>query len=218
MIRLFCGYDPREAIGFHVFSSSVLRWASQAVAIAPIGVLGGEGSNAFTKARFLVPALCGFQGRALFMDGSDMLMQADLSELWAKFDPRYAVQVVKHDYRTRHPVKYVGTSMECKNFDYPRKNWASVMLMNCAHPAWGGLDFTRVKNTPARDLLTFAGIADDYIGDLPGEWNRLVDEGQSVMDAKVLHWTAGVPAMVHYADAPGAALWKMERRAMECVE
>ena len=37
------------------------------------------------------------QVNALFMD-CDMLMKADISELWALRDDRYIVQVCKHDY------------------------------------------------------------------------------------------------------------------------
>jgi hypothetical protein len=49
---------------------------------------------------------------------------------------------------------------------------------------------------------------------LPDHWNRLVDEGQAVEGASVLHWTAGIPGFDYYRDAPGAAAWHRQARLM----
>lgn len=218
MIRLFCGYDEREAIGFHVFVSSVLITASVPVCITPLHAEGlPQGSNTFTLSRFLVPYLMDFEGRAIYVDGSDMLMVDDVAKLESLFDDRFAVQVVKHPaYSTKHKVKYLGTDMECPNVDYPRKNWASVMLFNCAHPKW--LDLSNpsyLAGARIRDVLEFSGIDDSAIGALPDRWNRLVDEGQPVDNAAICHWTAGIPGFHHYRQAPGADLWHARRAAME---
>jgi hypothetical protein len=216
-IRLFCGYDGREAVGFHVFVASVLEYVSKPVAIHALDSKGlPQGSNAFTFSRFLVPWLCGFEGHAIFLDGSDMLMRADIAELDALFDPRFAVQVVQHpNYRTRHPIKYMGTSMQCPNMSYPRKNWASVMLMNCGHEAWAGMSPDVLERCAGVPLLQLEGVGlGGHIGALPNEWNRLVDEGQPVDGAKVLHFTAGIPAFPRYASTPGAELWLATRDQM----
>lgn len=215
MINVFCGSDPREEVGLSVFLRSLFARASTPVAVTPLGSTGlQEGSNQFTKSRFLVPWMMGFRGQALFLDGADMIMQADVAELFKLYDPSLAIQVVKHDYKTRHPRKYVGTSMESDNKDYPRKNWASLMLINCAHPAWSWATYGAVRAAPMGDLLTFSRFLDRHIGALPKEWNVLVDEGQSTANAKVLHWTAGIPAFAAYADAPAADKWFLERAAM----
>lgn len=207
MIRLFCGYDDREAVGFHVFVQSVIHRASVPVSITPLASMGlPVGSNNFTLSRFLVPYLMGYTGHAIFADSSDMLMLGDVAELDSLFDPQFSVQVVKHpNYQTRHPKKYVGTPMECANRDYARKNWASLMIVNCAHPDWRGVD---PKRENPLDLLQLNHCAN--IGDLPSEWNRLVDEGQSPDGAKIMHWTAGIPSFGHYKDAPGAEAWRTE--------
>lgn len=213
-VELFCGFDEREAIGFAVFAHSVRAHASKPVAITAIGDMGmPHGSNAFTVSRFAVAEIMGHRGHGIFCDASDMLMQADVAELDALFDDRYAVQVVKHpSYKTRNKVKYVGTSMECPNTNYDRKNWASVMLINAEHPAW-----QRYESAPSSILqaLQLRFLADDEIGELPNEWNRIVDEGHDVEGAKVLHWTSGCPGFKHYANAPGAEHWHRERKAME---
>lgn len=213
MINLFAGWDKREAIGFSVFCHSLISRASQPVAITPLHAMSlPEGTNSFTVSRFLIPWLMGFKGHAIFMDASDMVMLADIAELDELFDPKFAVQVVKHrDYKTKHPTKYRGTTMECPNRDYPRKNWASVMLINCEHPDWRLATPDSLAKMQMGDLLQFNWT--DNIGALPEEWNRLVDEGQD--GGKVCHWTAGVPAFPCYEDAPYAKVWHDERSLME---
>ena len=217
MIRLFAGWDHREAIGFAVFCHSVLRRSTQPVEFIPLASMGlPEGSNSFTVSRFLVPYLCGFKGHAIFCDASDMLMLADISELDSLFNPEYAVQVVKRpDYKTRHRTKYRGTSMECPNSDYSRKNWASVSIINCEHPAWAGVGPVILPETSPVHWLQYGFLEAHEIGSLPPEWNCLVDEGQD--SGKLLHWTAGIPAFAAYKDAPYADLWHTERRHLETV-
>ncbi|WP_440221837.1 hypothetical protein ACQQ2N_12135 [Dokdonella sp. MW10] len=221
MINLFCGYDPREAIGFHVFAHSVISRASVPVAITPLASMGlPQGTNAFTMSRFLVPWLCGYRGRAIFADASDMVMLDDIANLDALFDPRLAVQVVQHPkYQTRHPRKYVGTPMEAENRSYARKNWASLMLINCGHPVWKDArpEVLAKESVVAWLMMVLWDAAgeDQVIGELPREWNVLVDEGQDDTNAKILHWTAGIPAFHHYRNAPHADTWRAERAAME---
>lgn len=217
MIHLFCGYDERESIGFSVFAHSVIARASKPVAITPLSSMGlPQGSNTFTLSRFLVPYLMGFKGHAIFVDGCDMLMLGDIAELDALFDNRFAVQVVQHEeYATRHRRKYVGTPMECQNRNYGRKNWASAMIVNCEHLLWIGVGPDQVAKCLPLPLLQFFGLDGTTVGALPAEWNVLVDEGQDGAAAKLLHWTAGIPAFDHYRNAPRAELWHAERAAME---
>ena len=138
MLKVFIGYDPREAIAYHVCVNSIIRKSSVPFSVTPLALnnLAGysekhaDGSNQFIYSRFLVPHLTGFSGWAIFMDG-DMLLREDIQRLWELRDESKAVLVVKHDYRTRLKEKYLGA----RNEDYPRKNWSSVILWNCGHPA-----------------------------------------------------------------------------------
>ena len=206
MIRLFTGFDRREEVGWHVFTHSVLARCSVPVAITALTGKQRDGSNAFTYARFLVPHLCNYEGWALFADGADMVCLGDISEIAA---PRgdAAAYVVKHDYKTRHKTKYRGTEMESTNMDYPRKNWSSLTLWNCAHPANRILTPQLTDEADGRWLHGFSWLRDDELGTLPAEWNCLVDEGQWREDAKLLHWTSGIPAFRAYRNAPLAAIW-----------
>lgn len=207
MIRLFTGYDAREAVGWHVFASSVIRRASFPVSLIPISEVQTDGSNAFTYARYKVAELCDFEGWAIFADACDMLCMADIADLWAMRNDFFAVQVVKHSYKTRNPVKYLGTTMQCPNMDYPRKNWSSLMLINCAAPEWKQIKIGKKAHQ-------FSGFHDDRIGDLPRQWNCLVDEGQDSDGANLLHWTAGIPGFDFYKNAPRAGDWHMEHELM----
>lgn len=213
MIPIYTGFDPREEAGTHVLHSSVIERASEPVSFCPLHLPHfakfyqqgqRDGTNAFIYTRFLIPYLQGYQGWALFVDGADMLCRADIAELWALRDPFKAVQVVQHDYKTKHPRKYRGTRMEAQNRDYPRKNWSSVMLINCAHFDWRDIDPEKVEKTSGAELHRFSFIRDRFIGSLPIEWNWIADEYGHNPDAKLVHWTAGTPAFEHYQDAPFA--------------
>uniref|UniRef100_UPI00301CFDAF hypothetical protein n=1 Tax=Leuconostoc pseudomesenteroides TaxID=33968 RepID=UPI00301CFDAF len=90
-------------------------------------------------------------------------------------------------YHSQHARKYVGTDMECDQSNYDRKNWASVMLFNCGHPAWWHTTPATLAKAAPLELLTFADLDDGDIGELPAEWNVMVDEGQDDAEAKILH-------------------------------
>jgi lipopolysaccharide biosynthesis glycosyltransferase len=216
MIQVYAGFDEREAVGYHTFCASVIEHCTEPVSISPLNLKalqkvyhGGQrdGTNAFIYSRFLIPYLQKFSGWALFVDGADMIVKDDLAKLWAMRDPYKAVQVVKHDYKTKHPRKYIGTSMESPNEDYPCKNWSSVMLINCQHYGWRHITPSLIETVPGSHLHRFQFLEDRYVGELPAGWNHLADEMGQNDDAKLLHWTAGIPAWAHYKDAPHAVDW-----------
>jgi lipopolysaccharide biosynthesis glycosyltransferase len=213
MIRLFIGYDPREAVVYHVCTNSIVRHSSQPLAFTPLALpnLGyrerhKDGSNQFIYSRFLVPHLMDFRGWALYIDG-DMLLRADIDELWNLRDDSKAVLCVQHDYRTKMREKYLGA----KNEDYPRKNWSSVVLWNCGHPANRKLTADFVEQATGAQLHRFTWLPDELIGSLPKEWNWLPDEFGANPKAKLLHWTLGAPCFHEFADAPMAEEWHRER-------
>lgn len=199
-IRIFAGYDKREKHGFHVFCASLLEHASVPVQITPLsGEQRKDGTTTFSYARFLVPHLCGFRGSAIFLDGSDMLVRADIAELARLFDPSFAVQVVKHDYRTQNPRKYIGSPMETNNPDYPRKNWSSVVLWNMQNSKNRALTPEYVASSTGAHLHRFQWLKDEQIGSLPAYWNFLVGEQHNDCAAKIAHFTLGIPHFAEYA-------------------
>jgi lipopolysaccharide biosynthesis glycosyltransferase len=165
-----------------------------------------DGSNHFIYTRFLVPYLCDFTGHAIFIDG-DMIVRGDIAELWALRDASKDVQVVKHDYKTRMPVKYLGA----KNEDYPRKNWSSVILWNCNSFPNRKLSPDFVQHATGSELHRFSWLDDARVGELPPEWNWLPDEYGPNADAKLLHYTLGTPCFQEFADTPQGNEWHRER-------
>lgn len=219
-IQLFAGYDSREAVGYHTFIQSVIDNSTAPIAISALH-LGSlqqvynagqrDGTNAFIYSRFLIPYLMNYNGFAIFADGCDMLCRGDIAQLWALRDPFKAVQVVKHDYKTKHPRKYLGTPIEAENGDYPRKNWSSLMIINCAHYAWRDITPETVEKMPGRYLHRFEFVEDRFLGELPKTWNWLADEYGANASARLIHWTAGIPGFDHYKDAIHAEEWFLSK-------
>jgi hypothetical protein len=122
-----------------------------------------------------------------------------------------AVAVVKHDYKTKHPRKYIGTPMESDNVDYPGKNRSSVILWNCAHRANRILTPEFVSESPGSLLHRFQWLKDSQIAELPAEWNALSEE-QDISGASLVHYTLGAPGFSHYAQCDGADHWRRARK------
>ncbi len=155
-----------------------------------------------------------YTGWALYVDG-DMLLRSDIAELWGMRDESKAVLCVHQDYRTKMREKYLGA----KNEDYPRKNWSSVVLWNCAHPENRRLTPSFVEAATGAQLHRFTWLADELIGKIPKEWNWLPDEFGPNDKAKLLHWTLGAPSFHEFADAPMANEWHRERALMDyCLQ
>jgi lipopolysaccharide biosynthesis glycosyltransferase len=212
-IPIFVGYDPREAVAYHTCANSIIRHASRPVAIIPLALnlftdyteTHTDGSNHFIYSRFLVPHLMDYTGHAIFIDG-DMIVRADIAELWDLRDYTVDVQVVKHDYQTRMAEKYLGA----KNENYPRKNWSSVILWNCQNPANKRLTPQFIEKATGAELHRFTWIKDERIGELPREWNWLPDEYGANPAAKLLHYTLGAPCFHEFATTDQADEWHRE--------
>jgi hypothetical protein len=214
MIRIFIGFDPREAIAYHVCANSIIRHASKPVSFTALALNNlqdykeghTDGSNQFIYSRFLVPHLMEYNGWAIFMDG-DMLVRDDIEKLWALRDESKAVMVVKHNYQTKMTEKYLGS----KNENYPRKNWSSVILWNCAHEANKVVTPEFVQNSTGAQVHRFSWLPDELIGELPNVWNWLPDEFGANPDAKLLHYTLGTPSFHDFATTPMGDEWHRER-------
>lgn len=218
-LNIVVGFDQREALAYHTFCQSVLERASLPVRFIPLAdntipfykESHSDGSNKFIYSRFLTPYLCGFQGVAVFADG-DMACKSDISELLHLYDPTKALQVVKHDYLTKHANKYFGSSNE----NYPRKNWSSLILWNCSHPSHACLTPEFISTKSGAFLHRFSWLTDDQIGGLPIEWNWLATEYPDNPNAKLIHYTLGTPCLRGYENADMSdEWWKAYHNLME---
>ncbi len=199
MIRIFIGFDQRETVAYHVLTHSILSRASTPTSITPLALpqlakiftreRNSMQSTEFAFTRFLVPYLCDYQGWAIFMD-CDMLVLDDIAKLWAMRDERYAAMVVKHDYTPKTGEKFLGQ----KQTAYEKKNWSSVMLMNCAKCK--ALTPEYVNTATGLELHRFQWLKNESeIGELSTRWNFLVGEYDPVPLSQIanLHYTLGGP-------------------------
>jgi lipopolysaccharide biosynthesis glycosyltransferase len=218
VIRVFIGYDSREIVAYNVLAHSINRHAKAPVSIAPVMLSQLEGvfrreknplqSTEFSFSRFLVPWMCDYQGWAIFMD-CDMLVREDIAKLWALRDERYAVQVVKHMHVPKEEVKFLG-AVQTK---YEKKNWSSVMLLDCAKCRALTPEF--VNQASGLELHQFKWLGNDaLIGELPSRWNHLVAYDPHRADASLLHYTIGGPWFKEYEATDYADDWFAERDLM----
>ena len=209
-VKIYIGFDQRESVAYHTFVQSLIDHASIPLDITPLAVKTLKGyeekhedkSNDFVYSRFLTPFLNDFKGWAIFVDG-DMICQTDIKELLDLRDNTKALQVVKHNYKTKANQKYLGNI----NQDYPRKNWSSVILWNCAHPKHKLLTPDFIANESGKYLHRFSWLEDSEIGGLPKEWNWLVTEYPNNDQANIIHYTLGTPCFKDYRDTEMSDIW-----------
>jgi len=219
MVRtIYIGFDSKEEWSYRVCKSSIER-TSPGVKVVPI--IQSElrerklywrdkdtSSTEFSLTRYLVPHLHSGEDWALFMD-CDMLVTSDLNRLFNMADPRYALMCVKHLHTPFESIKKDGY----KQYVYPRKNWSSVMLFNCAHSANHDLTPEMVNSVSPAFLHRFRWLRDEEIGDLPIDFNFLVGYYKPPSGdvlPPVLHYTSGVPMVKGYKDSDYADLWLKE--------
>lgn len=228
MRSIHIGFDAREAAAFAVARYTAETYTLRHVPVKGIvledmrraglysrptsrrdGVLWDDISAApmsteFAISRFLTPHLAG-EGLALFMD-ADMLVRQSLVPLfdYARDHPEFAVCCVKHNFDPPEGVK-MDRQIQTR---YARKNWSSVMLFNCAHPANRGLTVELVNTVPGRDLHRFCWLEDHEIGGLPPRFNYLVGHTKLDVEPTIVHFTDGIPTMEGYADVEYADEWR----------
>ena len=221
-INIVVGFDQREAIAYHTFTQSIIEKSSIPVFFMPLAVntlkdykeTHKDRSNDFIYSRFLTPYLNNFTGWAIFADG-DMICQSDIKELWDLRDDSKALLVVKHNYQTKKSIKYLGNINE----NYPRKNWSSLILWNCAHPKHRTLTPEFIANQSGKFLHRFSWLDDQDIGELPVEWNWLAVEYPVNTKAKIIHYTLGTPCFKDYRDTDMSENWfGVHRRSLEGLE
>jgi hypothetical protein len=97
------------------------------------------------------------------------------------------------------------------NENYPRKNWSSVILWNCATFPNRRLTPEFVEQATGAELHRFTWIDDARIGELPVEWNWLSQEYGVNPEAQLVHYTLGTPCFWEFAQDEMADEWHRER-------
>jgi len=223
--KIYVGWDSREDIAYQVCRHSIVRNATQPVevialrqqALRDAGLYSREAdplaSTEFTYTRFLVPHLAGFEGWAVFCD-CDFLWLGDVQALMDLVDDRYAVMCVHHDHRPPETTKMDG----CVQTVYPRKNWSSMVLYNCAHPKNRILTPELVSSETGAFLHRFQWLDDDEVGEVPETWNWLDGWNQPPADGQppyVVHYTRGGPWFDNWQHVAYAQEWLDEEKIFE---
>ncbi len=218
MLTVYIGWDSREPIAAEVCRYSILQHASIPVDIIMLKQnelrdkkvywrdVDKLASTEFTFTRFLVPYLNDYEGTAIFMD-SDMVLLTDIAELVADVDPKNAISCVQHDYTPPPGMKMDGQ----QQLAYPRKNWSSMVVWNCAHPdnKKVTLDLVNDPEVTGAYLHRFSWLKDKDIGLLGPQWNWLVDwyvEGRDGQPS-LLHYTEGGPWFSNHEHCGYADVW-----------
>lgn len=189
-MNIYIGLDQRQPIAAQVLMHSIYTRASKPVSITPLVLsqlpIKRRGLTDFTFSRYLVPFLDDYIGRSIFMD-ADMLCLGDVYELVDLADPMAAVSVVKNKQRFE---------------------WPSLMVFNNAMCRRLAPDWIDSKDTAPQSL----SWAKD-IGELPPDWNHLVGYDRKTPDAKLVHFTSGIPCWPETKDCEYSAEWQAERKA-----
>ena len=217
-LKIFIGYDSREDIAYQTAKLSIEKHASVPVEIIPLKLkwLKKSGvytrpvdklaSTEFTFTRFLIPHLTEFKGWALFID-CDFIFLEDVAKLFAQTKDEYAVMCAQHDYTPAEGTKMDGQQQH----QYPRKNWSSMMMINCSHPSNAVVtnDFVNNVYKTGAYFHRFSWLNDEEIGKLSHEWNWLVEWYKAPKDGtpKALHYTEGGPWFKEYQNCEYAFEW-----------
>jgi len=216
--RCYFGYDSHEDVTFEVAKYSVEKHSSVPIEVIPLkrpelqkrGIYtrtqDPKQSTEFTYCRFFIPYMNNYKGWALFAD-DDFLWLGDIAELIDQCDDKYAIMCVQHDYKPTVGVKLAGRKQDA----YPRKNWSSMVLYNCGHPANQGVELDMINKEPGSFLHRFSWIKDDaLIGNIDYEWNFLVEwytKYEGDRKPKAIHYTEGGPWFPDYRGTDYAKEW-----------
>lgn len=221
-LPIFVGWDSRFPEPALVLAHSIRKHTSIPVAIHFLDyrhlqdcygfnrAYDPKATTEFTYSRFLVPHLCGYDGVAIFMD-NDLVCLSDIAELVRGCTTQLlkdaaTLLVRKHEQQA---VDGAPKMYGAKQTAYPRKNWSSLMVMDCAKlKLW-----TKpvVETASGAYLHRFQDIPDAQIGEVPDGWNDLEDQYRPGI-TKLLHWTEGGPWYEECRDCPHAEVWLQARR------
>lgn len=211
MHNVVIGYDRNNRMPAYTMAESIMQNSSVPVSITFLHrdmlkmftrQRSIHDSTDFSNSRFLVPYLFDYQGWTLFTD-NDMIVTADIKELFDMADDRYAVMCVKHNQICESDTKFLGAEQTA----YAYKNWSSVMLFNNAKCKSLTLDY--VNSAPGLDMHQFKWLESiDLVGELPLEWNYLVaNKNQTNAIPKLIHYTCGGPYFKETKDCEYSDKW-----------
>jgi hypothetical protein len=208
-MRVFVGVDESQLLAAEVLEHTIRQHASGPVEVTPMTQVKApmpkdkrnRPRTSFSFSRFAIPALCGYQGRALYVD-ADMQVFDDIAQLW--------------------DIPFDGAKVLCTDQPEPPEKWRgsghfhpgrqmSVMMLDCGSLDWDveevvrGLDQGRY--TYEQLMFEMCLLPPEQVTDgLPPAWNHL--EHFEPGDTKLLHYTV-VPTQPWKNDEnPLRSIWE----------
>lgn len=139
----------------------------------------------FTFSRWLVPWLCDYQGHAVFMD-SDVAVTGDIVELFESCEGWDGREVFV-------------------NQKQPEFEWPSVMVFNNALCKVLTPEFVQDESNACYGFQWAKSV-----GHFPEEWNHCVNVEAPNIDAKLYHYTQGIPYWPEVRGAQEDTFWWQE--------
>jgi len=225
VLRIFVGGSKEHRVPFEVLRHSIMRNATVPVEVKMLGDCDSEerriperwrrkAPTSFSFQRFLIPRLCGYEGRAVYLD-SDQVVLGDVAELASLAfdglaDPIHSGRAVEGGGEPDATAPKILTT----------GGWQSaVMILNCAALEW---DIVGLCDLLDRGLVRYHDLSalrfmrpGEVAGRIPPEWNCLdASQTKGGVRAKLVHYTdmrsqpwltAGNPVAIHWYDA--VATW-----------
>ena len=182
-VRIFVACTPAERLPMRVLEFSIRETTSLPVEVAALGDSGrsiprprdlrNQPRTPFSFQRFLIPELCGYRGRAIYLD-ADMQVFQDIAGLWD-------APMEGHDL------------LAVREGNGGRKGQFSVMLLDCERLGWhaeeivAGLDAGRYTY---EQLMGEMCVARSVGRTLAPAWNSLEA------------YAPGATCLLHYTNMP----------------
>lgn len=213
-IRIYVGTDETQMVAVQVLEYSIRRFATQPVEVIPMLNLpvptprdpANRPRTGFSFARFLIPGLAGYRGRAIYLD-ADMLVFGDIADLWHTPMGSHRALCSRQD---TPPVTWRNN----KHFQPGRQ--MSVMLIDCEKCSWKIEDIVRGLDDGQFDykqlMCDLCIVPHDEIGEtLDPMWNCL--ENFEAGRTKLLHFTDMDMQPWRHRHNPLRSIWRAYYRA-----
>lgn len=192
-VRIFVGADESQLLAARVLEHSIRKHTDALVRVSPMLDVRppmpkkreNRPRTAFSFARFMIPQLAGYRGRAIYLD-ADMQVFGDIKELWdAPFGDHHLLCTTQGEA----PEKWKGSS-----WFHPGPQM-SVMVLDCGALQWDVeeivADLDAGRYTYADLLFRMCIVPPERLDPtLPVSWNHLET------------YEPGVTRLVHYTVVP----------------
>jgi hypothetical protein len=207
-IRIFVGTEDNQMPAARVLEYTIRKHATHPVRVEFMRNyherIPKERKNrprtTFSFCRLQIPALCGYRGRAIYLD-ADMQAFGDIEELWTRPFGGHRLMVTRQDER---PAAWKDST----SFHPGRQ--MSVMVLDCSRLDWNvdeiveGLD--RGRYSYEQLMFEMCIVPPDEIDDtLAPEWNHL--ERYDAGTTKLVHYTVVPTQPWKSDDNPLGELW-----------